>query len=151
VESSTDWETVSVAGYFLEAIAEIDVQLIPVDLLEELAEHGEHAARIEAAVILFLLACTSPALVPIDLVARLAQPTREDWYVSTPALSTLKQLSLSRPGALAALDALARSKERDDREYAAAALRGVARIRPKVIPLSSRGTCPWTEILTLPA
>lgn len=111
----------AIAGRVLEAVVEIDPNLLTVEILEELSHHGDFSVCSSAAVILFTLACMLPGTVPLDITTGLARPAHQDWYMFTP-LNTLKQLALTRPEAVAALVDLADSPSRDEREYAAAAL-----------------------------
>ena len=76
---------------FLEAIARIDNALVPVEWIEQLVASPVVACRMGAAMMLWDLAETSPGTVPIDLVARLAKPATEDWYVFAPAIGAAKR------------------------------------------------------------
>lgn len=134
VATDTAWERLMSAGHIVEAVAEIDPGLVTIDLVEKMAWHPEFSVRSSSAMVLFIEACSSPGTVPIDLVARLARPAEEDWYVFMPALNALKQLALSRPEAVAALSRLASSPEYADREYSASALVAVAEVKAVVVP-----------------
>jgi hypothetical protein len=88
-----------------------------------------------AAMMLWDLAVTVPGVVPLDLVAKLAKPATEDWYVFAPALGATKQLALTRRSALDVILDLGRSLKADDRDYAVAALVDLARVDPALIPI----------------
>ncbi len=135
IRNSDQWDVRATASHMLEAAVDVDIGLVPVDVVEELAFDVEFSVRSSAAMILYLTSLSAPGLVPIDLVAHLAKPANEDWYVFIPALSALKELSLSREEAMERIGVLAKSSERDDREYAAAALRDIAQVNPAAVPL----------------
>jgi hypothetical protein len=120
---------------FLEAIARLDAGLVPMEWIEQLV--GSHVVeyRMYAAMILWDLAETVPGIVPIDLVARLAKPTTEDWYVFSPALSAAKQLALTRSSALQILLDLGRSVMAEDRLAAVEALCDLARVNARLVPM----------------
>ncbi|MGH8523914.1 MAG: hypothetical protein ACREXY_06760 [Gammaproteobacteria bacterium] len=72
---SDQWEVRATAAHMLEAVVDIDQQLITVDVIDELAHDLEFSVRSSAAVMLYLIALSSPGLVPIDLLAHLAKPS----------------------------------------------------------------------------
>ena len=137
VKNSQEWEKCAIGGQLLEAVVEIDPNLITVDILDHLSRHKDFSVRSSVGVILFILASMSPGTVPMDIVARLARPASEDWYVFMPALNALKQLALTRPEAVETLVALADSQHRDDREYLASALKELAAIKPAIVPINT--------------
>ena len=59
---------------------------------------------------------TDSGSVPLDLIAKLAKPSSEDWYVFAPALGAAKQLALTRRSALEIVLDLARSISPSDRD-----------------------------------
>jgi hypothetical protein len=135
VRNGANWEERASAAHILEAAVEIDASLVPTDLLDDLSRHADFSVRSSVAVILFLLACTNPGSVPLDLVSRLASSSTEDWYVFTPAWNAAKQMALSRPEAFALFDELSLSELQQDREYAATALEEIAAVNPAIVPL----------------
>lgn len=120
---------------FLEAIAQIDNALVPVEWIEQLVASPVVACRMGAAMMLWDLAETSPGTVPIDLVARLAKPATEDWYVFAPAIGTAKQLALTRRSALEILLDLGRSADAEDRLAAVEALADLASVNAALVPM----------------
>jgi hypothetical protein len=134
LRNSQHWETRATAARMLEAAADIDPNLITFDLIEELARDEDFSVRSSASLILYLLSLSTPGVVPIDLVARLAQPSTEDWYVYTPALSALQEVALSRQEAMERIELLAKTPDRDTRERVAYVLLDIARVKPAVVP-----------------
>ena len=120
---------------FLEAAARVDPALVDMAWIEQLTMSGITQHRMSAAMMLWDLAVTVPGIVPLDLVAKLAKPATEDWYVFAPALGATKQLALTRKSALDIILDLARSLKADDRDYAVAALGDLARVDPALIPI----------------
>ena len=120
---------------FLEAAARVDLTLVDMAWIEQLTMSGITQHRMSAAMMLWDLAVTVPGIVPLDLVAKLAKPATEDWYVFAPALGATKQLALTRKSALDIILDLARSLKADDRDYAVAALGDLARVDPALIPI----------------
>lgn len=80
------------------------------------------------------VASSNPGRLPIPLLARLTQPSAEDWYVHAAARAGAKQLLLRRAAARAIFDRMAASRNREDRDYAAADLLEVAAIEPRAVP-----------------
>ena len=133
LRKSGQWEARATAAHMLEAVADIDPNLIEIDLIEELANDDDFSVRSSASMILYLLSISVPGVVPVDLVARLAQPETEDWYVYTPAVSALQELALSRQEAMERIELLARSSDADTRERASSALLDIAGVKPVVV------------------
>jgi hypothetical protein len=75
-----------------------------------------------------------PGRVPVPLLARLASPSTEDWYVHAAARAGAKQLLLHRGAARAIFDRMAASPDPDDRDYAVADLLEVAKTEPRAVP-----------------
>ena len=96
-----------------------------------------HSHRMTAATMLWDRAITEPGTVPLDLVAKLARPSSEDWYVFAPALAATKQLALTRRSALDIIVGLARSLSADDRDYAIAALIDLEGVDPALVPVEA--------------
>lgn len=130
-----DSDDVHVTSSFLEACLRIDPALVEMPWLEQLVESPVVQHRMSAAMMLWDLAETSPGIVPLDLVAKLAKPATEDWYVFAPALGAAKQLSLTRRSALQVVLDLARSLNADDRDAAVRALADLARVDAPIVPI----------------
>jgi hypothetical protein len=112
----------------------VDAGLVPTALIEALAGHPGYAARSCAANLLRDQAALAPLGVPLELLGRLAAPAREDWLVWAPALAATAELALHRPDAQAILESLAASADVTDRHAAAAALLGMAGVKPAAVP-----------------
>jgi hypothetical protein len=121
-----------VAGLILEEILEYDASLVPREAILKMSEDHVFSLRSCAAVCLFALANMAPSLVPLDVAIRLAS-THEDWYVSTPALATLKTLAHKMPRAFDAILRMACSQDEYEAEQGADALLEVVRNDPDVI------------------
>jgi hypothetical protein len=130
-----DGADIHVVTSFLEAAARLDPALIEMAWIEQLTRSEITQHRMSAAMMLWDLAVTVPGVVPLDLVAKLAKPATEDWYVFAPALGATKQLALTRRSALDVILDLGRSLKADDRDYAVAALVDLARVDPALIPI----------------
>jgi uncharacterized protein YozE (UPF0346 family) len=130
-----DGADIHIVTSFLEAAARVDLTLVDMAWIEQLTMSGITQHRMSAAMMLWDLAVTVPGIVPLDLVAKLAKPATEDWYVFAPALGAAKQLALTRKSALDIILDLARSLKADDRDYAVAALGDLARVDPALIPI----------------
>jgi hypothetical protein len=130
-----DGADIHIVTSFLEAAARVDPSLVDMAWIEQLTMSGITQHRMSAAMMLWDLAVTVPGIVPLDLVAKLAKPATEDWYVFAPALGATKQLALTRKSALDIILDLARSLKADDRDYAVAALGDLARVDPALIPI----------------
>lgn len=120
---------------FLEAACRLDISVVEMAWIEQFTMSRVHNLRMSAAMMLWDLAVNTPGTVPLDLVAKLAKPSTEDWYVFAPALGAAKQLALTRRSALDIVLDLARSLNADDRDYAVAALIDLARVDPAIIPV----------------
>jgi hypothetical protein len=123
-----------IAGAVLEAMNRLDLSLVSPDIIEQLANNRDFSTRSVAAHLLWDRADVAPDLVPLGLLARLAIPAGEDWYVQAPAMAAVKQLLLRRRPARMIFDDLARNKDSDNRYAAAAALLEVARVDPRAVP-----------------
>jgi hypothetical protein len=130
-----DGTDIHVVTSFLEACMRIDSALVQMSWVEQLIESPVVQHRMSAAVMLWDLAVTLPGIVPLDLVAKLAKPATEDWYVFAPALGAAKQLSLTRRSALQLIVDLTRSLNADDRDYAVRALADLAQVDAAVVPI----------------
>lgn len=127
---------IHILSSFLEAASRIDPQSVSMERLAALSESTVFQHRSCVATILWDLADTSPGRVPLDILAALARPSHEDWYVYSPALAAVKQLALTRKSAWHIIEALARSDDADDRSYAASAAIDVAKQNPSLVPLA---------------
>jgi hypothetical protein len=132
--ASEDGDSVHVVSSFLEAAARIDPASVGIRHIAELSESPVVQHRISAASLLWDLADVMPGVVPLDIVASLARPANEDWYVYSPAIAAAKQLALTRKSAWHIFQALARSDEPDDRSHAASATLDVAKIDASLVP-----------------
>jgi len=132
--TSEDGDEVHRASSILEAINRLDATLVPIDLIEDLANAQDHAKRMSAAMLLWDRATVAPNDVPLGLLGRLAQPATEDWYVQAPAIAAVKQLLLHRRAARIVLDHLSASADPEDRYAAAAALLDIAHVDLTAVP-----------------
>jgi len=130
-----DGTDIHVVTSFLEACMRIDPALVEMSWVEQLVESPVVQHRMSAAMMLWDVAETVPGIVPLDLVAKLAKPSTEDWYVFAPALGAAKQLSLTRRSALQLILDLASSLSADDRDAAVRALADLARVDAPVVPI----------------
>jgi len=135
VATTTDDHTSQLlACSLLEAASRLDPMLIKIEDVEVLARSAEFSLRSSAAVLMWQWAESVPGRVPVPLLSRLAQPSREDWYVHAAARAGAKQLLLRRAAARAIFDQMAASRDRDDRDYAVADLLEVAKVEPRAVP-----------------
>jgi hypothetical protein len=128
-----DASDIHIAGGFLEACTRIDAALIEPGWIEQLVDSEAFQRRSSAAVILWERALVDPGDVPLDQIAKLAKPSKEDWYVYSPAIAALKELALTRRSALHVLLDLAESPEATDRFTAVSALSGIAGVDPAIV------------------
>lgn len=133
--TTEDHTTQLVACSLVEAADRLDPTLISIDAVERMARSDRNSLRISAAVLLWQWASAVPGRVPIPLLARLTQPSTEDWYVHAPARAGAKQLLLARGAVRTVFDRMVSSRDRDDRAYAATDLLEVARIEPRAVPV----------------
>jgi hypothetical protein len=131
--ATADQTQMHIAATLIEQATRLDPALVPTSVIERLAIDAADPRRICAANILWERAAASPGDVPLDILQRLAAPTREDWYVFAPALACLRELVLHRPAAGMLMHALAASTEVEDRREAARVILDVAEIQPRVI------------------
>lgn len=138
VTSSTEHTTQLVACALHEAADRLDPTLITVEDVEALdgaPQAPGNTPRGSAAVLLWQWAESNPGRVPVPLLSKLAQPSRQDWYVHSPARAGAKQLLLVRPSARAIYDSMVASEDQNDRSYAVADLTEVAEIEPRAVPI----------------
>ena len=129
-----------VACSLLDAANRLDPTFVTVEEVEGLARLDNFSLHSSSAVLMWGWAISFPGCVPVPLLGRLTQPSREDWYVhATPrhaaARTGVKQLLLTRRADRAIFDRMAASQDGDDRSYAAADLLEVARVDPRVVPI----------------
>jgi hypothetical protein len=67
------------------------------------------------------------------VLGRLALPSTEDWFVWAPAMAAVQELALHRREAYAIFSSLAASDDARDRFAVAAALLGLAGVRPDAV------------------
>jgi hypothetical protein len=138
VTSSTDHATQLVGCALQEAADRLDPTLITIEDIEALdgaPQAPGNSPRGSAAVLLWQWAESNPGRVPVPLLSKLAQPSKQDWYVHSPARAGAKQLLLVRPSAQAIYDIMASSQDPNDRSYAVTDLVEVAKIEPRVVPI----------------
>ncbi|MGA8460007.1 MAG: hypothetical protein WB800_31735, partial [Streptosporangiaceae bacterium] len=78
-------------------------------------------------------AAVAPLDVPVEVLGRLALPSTEDWFVWAPAMAAVQELALHRREAYAIFSSLAGSDDARDRFAVAAALLGLAGVRPAAV------------------
>jgi hypothetical protein len=76
----------------------------------------------------------------LGLLARLAVPASEDWYVFAPAMAAAKELLLVRPQARVIFADLSVSPDAENRRSAAQALLEVARVDASAVPTNVAAT-----------
>lgn len=128
-----DGSEIHVAGDVLVACAHVDPELIDAAWIEPLVESDIFQHRAAAALLLWDQAVVNPGTVPLDYLAKLAKPSTEDWYVYAPAMAAVKELALTRLGALKIVLDLADSPEATDRDAAVSALSGISSVDPAIV------------------
>src|SRR5580658_3164475 len=121
------------AAALLEAVAALDPALVSPEMVETLAGHARYQARACAANLLRDRAAVAPLDVPVEVLGRLASPGTEDWFVWAPAMAAVQELALHRREAYAIFSSLAASEDARDRFAVAAALLGLAGVRPAAV------------------
>ncbi len=122
------------AAALLEAVSGLDPALVSPEMVETLASHPRYPARACAASLLRDRAAAAPLGVPVEVLGRLAAPSTEDWFVWAPAMAAVQELALHRREAFVILESLAASADTRDRFAVAAALLGLAGVRPAAVP-----------------
>jgi hypothetical protein len=138
VTTTSDHTTQLVGCTLHEAADRLDPTLITIEDIEALYDAPQapgDSPRGSAAMLLWQWAESNPGRVPVPLLSKLAQPSRQDWYVHSPARAGAKQLMLVRPSARAVYDMMASSQDPDDRSYAAGDLIDVATVEPRAVPI----------------
>jgi len=120
------------AALAVEFLVQWDPQKIPAELLLTMTADPFFSVRSSAAVSYYHLAGMSPAVVPVEVLGRLASVS-EDWYVMTPATSTLLRLARTRPVAVEILARAITHDNKDAREHAAHALERLAKADPAAL------------------
>jgi hypothetical protein len=121
------------AAALLEAVSGLDPALVSPEMVETLAGHARYQARACAASLLRDRAAVAPLDVPVEVLGRLALPSTEDWFVWAPAMAAVQELALHRREAYAIFNSLAASDDARDRFAVAAALLGLAGVRPAAV------------------
>jgi hypothetical protein len=121
------------AAALLEAVSGLDRALVSPEMIETLASHPRYPARACAADLLRDRAAVAPLDVPVEVLGRLAAPSTEDWFVWAPAMAAVQELALHRREAYAIFSSLAGSDDARDRFAVAAALLGLAGVRPAAV------------------
>ena len=121
------------AAALLEAVAALDPALVSPEMVETMAGHARYQARACAANLLRDRAAVAPLDVPVEVLGRLAWPSTEDWFVWAPAMAAVQELALHRREAYAIFSSLAASDDARDRFAVAAALLGLAGVRPAAV------------------
>src|SRR5918995_2124073 len=116
--STTDDVARLLACSLLEAADRLDPLLVKPEEVDALARATDFSVRSSAAMLMWQRAESDPGRVPVSLLARLTQPSTEDWYVHAAARAGAKQLLLRRAAARAIFDRMAASSDGDDRHYA---------------------------------
>lgn len=138
VTSNSDHTTQLVGCALHEAADRLHPTLITIEDIEALdgaPQAPGNSPRGSAAVLLWQWAESNPGRVPVPLLCKLAQPSRQDWYVHSPARAGAQQLLLTRPAARAIYDVMSSSQDREDRHYAVRDLAEVAEIEPRAVPI----------------
>ena len=133
ITESEDSGRALTAASLLEAAWRLDAALVPGEMVEELATHPRYPARSCAANLLRDRAAVAPLDVPLEVLGRLAWPSAEDWLVWAPAMAAVQELVLHRREAQVILESLAASADPQDRYAAAAALVGLAAVKPAAV------------------
>jgi hypothetical protein len=121
------------AAALLEAVSGLDTALVSLDMIETLASHVRYQARACAANVLRDRAAVAPLEVPVEILGRLAAPATEDWLVWAPAMAAVQELAVHRREAQVIFNLLAASDDVRDRFAVAAALLGLAGVRPTAV------------------
>jgi hypothetical protein len=133
ITESEDSDRALAAASLLEAAWRLDAALVPGEMIEALATHPRYPARSCAANLLRRRAAVAPLDVPVEVLGRLAWPSAEDWLVWAPAMAAVQELVLHRRDAQVILESLAASADPQDRYAVAAALVGLAAIKPAAV------------------
>jgi hypothetical protein len=133
ITESDDSGRALAAASLLEAAWRLDTALVPGEMVEALATHPRYPARSCAANLLRDRATVAPLDVPVEVLGRLAWPSAEDWLVWAPAMAAVQELVLHRRDARVILESLAASADPQDRYAAAAALVGLAAVKPAAV------------------
>jgi len=133
ITESEDSDRALAAASLLEAAWRLDAALVPGEMIEALATHPRYPARACAANLLRRRAAVAPLDVPVEVLGRLAWPSAEDWLVWAPAMAAVQELVLHRRDAQVILESLAASADPQDRYAVAAALVGLAAIKPAAV------------------
>jgi hypothetical protein len=117
------------AGVVVEFFVQWDPLIVSPDLLVRLSNDPFTSVRGCAAVGYYFQSISSPDMVPVEVLGRLAAHD-EDWYVFTPAVNALVQLARTRRAAVEALAQGLMLNDSDAHSHAAAALRKLLTVTP---------------------
>jgi len=131
---SSDEDARWLGASLIEEILEYDSCLVQRDTILRMSEDESSHVRSAASVCWFTLANIAPSQVPLDIVIKLSS-IKEDWYVFTPALATLKTLAHEMPRALDTILEMVTSDNVDEGEYGLSALLDVVRNEPRIVDM----------------
>jgi len=117
------------AAIVIEFLVQWDPLEVPPQLLERMSSDKSFSVRSSAAVSYYWLAGSSPDVVPVETLARLASHL-EDWYVATPAVNALVRLAKTRRAAVEALAQGLDNSESAAQRHAAEGLDKVLSVEP---------------------
>jgi hypothetical protein len=120
------------AALIVEFLVQWDPRKIPAELLLTMTTDPFFSVRSSAAVSYYYLAGSSPGVVPVEVLGRMAS-VDEDWYVMTPATSALLRLSRTRHVAVEVLAGGISHKDKDAQDHAAHALETLAKVNPAAL------------------
>lgn len=120
------------AALVVEFLVQWDPQKVPAELLLTMTSDPFFSVRSSAAVSFYHLSGSSPDVVPVEVLGRLAS-FDEDWYVTTPATSALLRLARTRPVAVEVLARSISNVNNDARDHAADALERLAKANPAAL------------------
>jgi len=120
------------AALVVEFLVQWDPRKIPAELLLMMTTDPFFSVRSSAAVSYYHLAASSPDVVPVEVLGRMAS-VFEDWYVMTPATSALLRLARTRHVAVEVLAGTISHESTKARDHAAYALGRLANVNPAAL------------------
>jgi hypothetical protein len=120
------------AALVVEFLVQWDPPKVPAELLLTMSNDTFFSVRSSAAASYYHLAGCSPAVVPVQVLGRMASAF-EDWYVMTPATSALVRLARTRDVAVEILASGISDEDNDARDHAAYALERLANVHPAAL------------------
>jgi hypothetical protein len=130
---SDDEDTRWNLAMLVEELVLWEPRLVPDEVLEQMSQDPFFAVRSCAAVSYYYLAGLQPAVVPLDVLGKLAAHD-EDWYVSTPAMNAMLRLARTRPVVLSIIAQNVDHKDDYVRERTASAIRRLLRRDWDIVP-----------------